>query len=124
MSCAASLGLCGSVTMLVGRKASGDCKKDLRTGAVWVASGPACWGCSELYLGQVAIVVERRACACAQVKFCKSGSVCICRITTERPIAIETFADVPQLGRFTLRDEGRTIAIGKVMRLPKAGAKA
>jgi len=31
--------------------------------------------------------------------------------------AVETFKDVPQLGRFTLRDEGRTIAIGKVLRL-------
>jgi peptide chain release factor subunit 3 len=27
--------------------------------------------------------------------------------------------DLAALGRFTLRDEGRTIAIGKVTRLPK-----
>ena len=26
-----------------------------------------------------------------------------------------------QLGRFTLRDEGKTIAIGKVLRVPKRG---
>lgn len=29
-----------------------------------------------------------------------------------------------QLGRFTLRDEGRTIAIGKVLKIPKRGALA
>jgi peptide chain release factor subunit 3 len=26
----------------------------------------------------------------------------------------------PQLGRFTLRDEGKTIAIGKIIKLPKS----
>lgn len=26
-----------------------------------------------------------------------------------------------QLGRFTLRDEGKTIAIGKVLRVPRKG---
>ena len=29
-----------------------------------------------------------------------------------------------QLGRFTLRDEGKTIAIGKVLRVPKRGGAA
>jgi translation elongation factor EF-1alpha len=29
-----------------------------------------------------------------------------------------------QLGRFTLRDEGRTIAIGKVLKIPKKSATA
>ncbi|KAF8195924.1 eukaryotic polypeptide chain release factor 3 [Mycena galopus ATCC 62051] len=33
------------------------------------------------------------------------------------PVCVERFADYPQLGRFTLRDEGRTIAIGKVTKL-------
>ena len=35
-------------------------------------------------------------------------------IETAEPICIERFVDYPQLGRFTLRDEGKTIAIGKV----------
>jgi translation elongation factor EF-1alpha len=30
-----------------------------------------------------------------------------------------TNTDLPAMGRFTLRDEGRTIAIGKVTKLPK-----
>jgi len=53
-------------------------------------------------------------------KFIKSGGVCICRISVDKPICIETFMDLAALGRFTLRDEGRTIAIGKVTKLPKA----
>jgi peptide chain release factor subunit 3 len=32
-------------------------------------------------------------------------------------VCVERFADYPQLGRFTLRDEGKTIAIGKVTKL-------
>ncbi|XP_045211705.1 eukaryotic peptide chain release factor GTP-binding subunit ERF3A-like [Mercenaria mercenaria] len=32
-------------------------------------------------------------------------------------ICMETFSDFPQMGRFTLRDEGRTIAIGQVLKV-------
>lgn len=56
-----------------------------------------------------------------KVKFVKSNSILICRIGVEKAICIETFDKVAQLGRFTLRDEGRTIAIGKVIKLPKSG---
>lgn len=55
-----------------------------------------------------------------QTKFVKSGMVAIVRIALERSICVEKFDVVPQLGRFTLRDEGRTIAIGKVIKLPRA----
>ncbi len=40
---------------------------------------------------------------------------------TAREVCCEAFKDVPQLGRLTLRDEGKTIAIGKITRvLPTA----
>lgn len=39
-------------------------------------------------------------------------------LETSAPICAETFATNPQLGRFTLRDEGKTIAIGKVTASP------
>lgn len=58
--------------------------------------------------------------AAAQAKFVKSGSVVIVRIEVEKQICAELFDQVPQLGRFTLRDEGRTIAIGKIIKLPKS----
>lgn len=32
-------------------------------------------------------------------------------------MCVETFKNYPQLGRFTLRDEGKTVAIGKIVRL-------
>ena len=32
------------------------------------------------------------------------------------PIALEKFNVIPSLGRFTLRDEGKTIAVGKVLK--------
>ena len=34
-------------------------------------------------------------------------------MTIAAPICVEKFSDVPQLGRFTLRDEGKTIAIAQ-----------
>lgn len=53
-----------------------------------------------------------------KVLFVKSGSVVVCRVQVNASICVEKFSDVPQLGRFTLRDEGRTVAIGKVVNLP------
>ena len=50
----------------------------------------------------------------------KSGAVAVVQLAVEKPICVELFSDVPQLGRFTLRDEGRTIAVGKIVKLPKA----
>ncbi|KAE8884376.1 Eukaryotic peptide chain release factor GTP-binding subunit [Phytophthora fragariae] len=53
------------------------------------------------------------------VTFIKQGQSVVCRIEVEQSITIETFANMPQLGRLTLRDEGKTIAIGKVLALEK-----
>ncbi|KAJ1677996.1 translation termination factor GTPase eRF3 [Spiromyces aspiralis] len=49
--------------------------------------------------------------------FLRKGDRCIARLETTKPICIEKFKEFPQLGRFTLRDEGKTIAIGKVTKL-------
>ncbi|MEW5299290.1 MAG: hypothetical protein WDW36_002320 [Sanguina aurantia] len=54
-----------------------------------------------------------------KAKYVKTGGMVICRISVDKPICIEAFSDLAALGRFTLRDEGRTIAIGKVIKLPK-----
>jgi peptide chain release factor subunit 3 len=42
----------------------------------------------------------------------------ICMIQLDRSVPVETFDDMPFLGRFTLRTEGKTIAIGKITKLP------
>ena len=47
--------------------------------------------------------------------FVKSGAVITCVIETEQNVCLEPFDQCPQLGRFTLRDEGKTIGIGKVL---------
>jgi hypothetical protein len=39
-------------------------------------------------------------------KFVKQGDSCIVRIEAAQSICVETYADYPQLGRFTMRDEG------------------
>ncbi|PIA18961.1 hypothetical protein COEREDRAFT_79485 [Coemansia reversa NRRL 1564] len=53
----------------------------------------------------------------APPSFVKKGDACIVRIEATKPICVERFKDFPQLGRFTLRDEGKTIAIGKILKL-------
>jgi len=41
----------------------------------------------------------------------------VVQLTCNRPICVETFNDYKQLGRFTLRESGNTIAAGTVMKL-------
>lgn len=53
--------------------------------------------------------------------FVKNGAVVKCRIQVNNLICIENFLDFAQLGRFTLRTEGKTIAVGKVVGLPPSG---
>ncbi|KAF9259486.1 hypothetical protein L218DRAFT_963518 [Marasmius fiardii PR-910] len=50
-------------------------------------------------------------------QFAKRGQKIVALIETTAPVCVEKFADYPQLGRFTLRDEGRTVAIGKITKL-------
>ncbi|KAI0082483.1 eukaryotic polypeptide chain release factor 3 [Panus rudis PR-1116 ss-1] len=50
-------------------------------------------------------------------QFAKRGQKIVALIETSAPVCVERFVDYPQLGRFTLRDEGKTIAIGKVTKL-------
>lgn len=37
-------------------------------------------------------------------------------------VCMETFKDFPQMGRITLRDEGRTVAIGKILKIQDSSA--
>ncbi|KAJ4757388.1 GTP binding Elongation factor Tu family protein [Rhynchospora pubera] len=53
--------------------------------------------------------------------FVKNGAVVVCRVQVNNLICIENFSDFPQLGRFTLRTEGKTVAVGKVVKLSNPG---
>ncbi|KAF8591582.1 hypothetical protein K439DRAFT_1380625 [Ramaria rubella] len=54
-------------------------------------------------------------------QFAKRGQKIVALVQTTAPVCVERFSDYPQMGRFTLRDEGKTIAIGKITRLVEAG---
>ena len=51
-------------------------------------------------------------------QFVKQGQMCIARINVlDHKVCAEKFKDVPQLGRFTLRTENTTVAMGKITKL-------
>ena len=49
-------------------------------------------------------------------QFVRSQTKMICRVTTKGPISLEKFDAIQQMGRFTLRDEGKTICVGRVLK--------
>lgn len=49
--------------------------------------------------------------------FIKSGAIADVRIELENSVCMEPFEVRAQLGRFTIRDEGKTVAIGKINRI-------
>ena len=49
--------------------------------------------------------------------FVRQGQYCTCVLTTPLQTCMEPYDTLPSLGRLTLRDEGKTIAIGKVISL-------
>lgn len=51
------------------------------------------------------------------LRFAKQGAVVVAILSVPQSICLEAYEDVEQLGRFTLRDEGKSIAIGKVLSL-------
>ena len=73
----------------------------------------------ECEVSQIIFEIKPRTKEKVRAKFVKSGKLVVCRISLAKSVPMELFKDVAQLGRFTLRDEGKSIAIGKVTRLPK-----
>jgi len=47
--------------------------------------------------------------------FVLEKAIVIAHLTLSKPICVEKFEDFSQLGRFTLRDEGKTIGFGKIL---------
>jgi peptide chain release factor subunit 3 len=48
-------------------------------------------------------------------KFVNSKSLAVIHFQLAKDVCMEAFSDIQQLGRFTMRDEGKTIAFGKVL---------
>ena len=49
--------------------------------------------------------------------FVRQGEVVIAEMECQGTVCMEPYADCAALGRFTLRDEGKTIAVGKVLKV-------
>lgn len=47
-------------------------------------------------------------------KFLKTGDAAIVKIKPVSPLCVETYKDFPQLGRFAIRDMGKTVAAGVI----------
>jgi elongation factor 1-alpha len=47
-------------------------------------------------------------------KFLKTGDAAIVKIRPVSPLCVETYKDFPQLGRFAIRDMGKTVAAGVI----------
>jgi elongation factor 1-alpha len=54
--------------------------------------------------------------------FLKTGDAAWVKMEPLRPIAIETYTDFPELGRFAVRDMGTTVAAGVVKEITQKGA--
>jgi len=55
--------------------------------------------------------------------FVKQGDAAIIKFKPLKPVVIEKYSEIPQLGRFAIRDSGRTIAAGTVIEIKKAEVK-
>jgi len=53
-------------------------------------------------------------------QFIKMGDIAIVKFKPIKPMVIEKFAEIPQLGRFAMRDMGKTVGIGVVIDLKPA----
>jgi elongation factor 1-alpha len=47
--------------------------------------------------------------------YIKAGEAAIIKVTPTRPLVIERVKEIPQLGRFAIRDMGQTVAAGMIM---------
>ena len=52
-----------------------------------------------------------------KVMFAKEKDCVVCTLLVSQSICIDTYENMAQLGRFTLRDEGKSIGVGKVLKL-------
>ncbi len=66
--------------------------------------------------------IDPRTGAVAEEKpnYIKQGDAAVVRFKPRRIVVVEKYSEIPQLGRFAIRDSGRTIAAGVVLDVKKA----
>ncbi|KAI6189981.1 Tr-type G domain-containing protein [Aphelenchoides bicaudatus] len=70
----------------------------------------------EVAVKRVICTIDKKTGEKKRIGFVKQNEKCILRLESQEPFCLELFKEFPQMGRFTLRDEGKTIAIGKVVK--------
>ncbi|CAJ0570562.1 unnamed protein product, partial [Mesorhabditis spiculigera] len=71
----------------------------------------------EVVVKLVIATVDKKTGEKKRAKFVRQDDKCILRFESQEPFCLEPFKDLATLGRFTLRDEGKTLAIGKVLKV-------
>jgi elongation factor 1-alpha len=54
-------------------------------------------------------------------KSIKTGDAALVKLKPLQPICLEVYKDFPEMGRFALRDSGRTVAAGIVKEITQKG---
>ncbi|CAG9324085.1 unnamed protein product [Blepharisma stoltei] len=60
----------------------------------------------------------------SKTSFGRSNQRILMRVKAEEEICVEPFTKMNQLGRFTLRDEGKTVGLGKIIEIVEAAEEA
>mmetsp|Transcript_41978 Transcript_41978/g.68087 ORF Transcript_41978/g.68087 Transcript_41978/m.68087 type:complete len:99 (-) Transcript_41978:20-316(-) len=78
----------------------------------------------EVVLEELLAIVDKKTGKTLQKhpKFVRPGQTCSCRFSVQQPICVEVYKEFPQLGRFMLRDEGKTVGVGVITKLYKEAA--
>lgn len=73
----------------------------------------------EVVFEELEALVDKRGTKVLQArpKFVKSNQAVLAVLTLDSPVCMQTYKDYQQLGRFMLRDEGKTVGIGVVTEL-------
>ncbi|KAI1720740.1 elongation factor tu GTP binding domain-containing protein [Ditylenchus destructor] len=71
----------------------------------------------EVCVKKIICKIDKKTGEKVKAKYAKQDEKCIMRLESPVAFCLDTFANFPQMGRFTLRDEGKTIAIGKVVKI-------
>ncbi|ANQ08419.1 Translation elongation factor EF-1 [Plasmodium coatneyi] len=74
--------------------------------------------CEEIqFLDMLEVIDKKSKKKKIKPKFIKNDCIVTAHFLLSNPVCIEVYDKLPQLGRFTLRDQGKTIAIGKILEL-------
>ncbi|SOV78086.1 translation elongation factor EF-1, subunit alpha, putative [Plasmodium sp. gorilla clade G3] len=74
--------------------------------------------CEEIQFVEMLEVIDKKSKKKkTKPKFIKSDCIVTAHFLLSNPVCVEVYDNLPQLGRFTLRDQGKTIAIGKILEL-------